>query len=161
MSAGYIFFGSAIAISDQLVAAARAMLAEDAATMTGTSACPWSHANLSSCCTSLLPLLTTSEVHHIAESGTLSTLRAGRRVGSSGALAEDGKLPLEQRAKSAVAESPRFVVLDFRCAARQPGILAFCAVVQPIILLKQKKPRTRCKRSLCANSGTDLNLASS
>ncbi len=33
--AGYIFFGSAIAISDKLVAAAQAMLAEDAATMTG------------------------------------------------------------------------------------------------------------------------------
>ena len=38
MSVGYIFFGSAIAISDKLVAAARAMLAEDAATMTGKHA---------------------------------------------------------------------------------------------------------------------------
>jgi hypothetical protein len=85
MCAGYIFFGSAIAISDKLVAAARAMLAEDAATMT--------------------------------EAGTLSTLRAGRRVASSGHLADDSKLPLEQRAKSAVAESPRFVVLDFRRAS--------------------------------------------
>ena len=53
----------------------------------------------------------------MTEAGTLSTLRAGRRVASNGALADDGKLPLEQRAKSAVAESPRFVVLDFRCAA--------------------------------------------
>jgi len=48
----------------------------------------------------------------VTESGALSTLRAGRRVGSSGALVDDHKLPLEQRAKSAVAESPRFVVLD-------------------------------------------------
>jgi len=50
----------------------------------------------------------------MTESGALSTLRAGRRVGSSGTLVDDHKLPLEQRAKSAVAESPRFVVLDFR-----------------------------------------------
>ena len=109
---GYIFFGSAIAISDKLVAAAKAMLAEDAATMTGVSKCVayFSAEALSNRITPSDFEITLS----LTESGALSTLRAGRRVRSSGALIDDNKSPLEQRAKAAVAESPRFVVLDFR-----------------------------------------------
>ena len=65
-------------------------------------------------CETYFPLQHFTQYQLVTESGALSTLRAGRRVGSSGTLVDDHKLPLEQRAKSAVAESPRFVVLDFR-----------------------------------------------